>query len=568
MHTHRFAFFFRNGDMDMRRYSIRSLTVVVLVAGVIAATAGVSAAKTAKVAPGLTTKLSSQSIPLGGTARDTATVTGKAGKGSPTGTVTFSVCGPTSKAVACTSANVSFSVSGGLTGKAHRRSTTSVTIQPSTSGWYCFLDQYSGDTHYKAATDNDTSTECLDVTGGSGKATPTLTTATSPKSIPFGATAQDTATVTGNATFGAPTGTVTFSACGPTSKAMTCTSPNAGSATAQLSPGANNRSTASATLEPGSPGWFCFLDQYNGDSNYAAVTDNDSSTECVDVTNGGGTHTPTLTTATSPKSIPFGSTAQDTATVTGNATFGAPSGSVTFSACGPTTGPTPCTAPNAGSATAGLSPGANNRSTASVTLEPGSPGWYCFLDEYNGDSNYAAVTDNDTATECVDVTNGSGTTTPTLVTAVSPKTIALGSTADDIATVTGKAAFGAPTGSVTFSACGPTSAATPCTSPNVGPVAVELSPGANNRSTAGVSIDPGAPGWYCFLDEYNGDSNYAAVTDNNTATECLDVTGSAAGPNRAATTMTAPRNAAVIRSARRTIPASPSYTATKVVADG
>jgi hypothetical protein len=40
-----------------------------------------------------------------------------------------------------------------------------------------------------------------------------------------------------------------------------------------------------------------------------------------------------------------------------------------------------------------------------VTLQVNGTGWFCFLDEYSGDANYQAVSDNDTATECVDVTS-------------------------------------------------------------------------------------------------------------------------------------------------------------------
>ena len=56
-------------------------------------------------------------------------------------------------------------------------------------------------------------------------------------------------------------------------------------------------------------------------------------------------------------------------------------------------------------ATAGLSPESGNRSVTDVTVAPETPGWFCLLDEYNGDGNYKVVTDNDTATECFDATN-------------------------------------------------------------------------------------------------------------------------------------------------------------------
>jgi hypothetical protein len=371
-----------------------------------------------------------------------------------------------------------------------------------------------------------------------GKAKPTVTSALSSSSIPLGSTTNDTATVTGVAGDGAPTGSVTFAVCGPTASATPCTSPNGGSATVGLTTGKKHRSTATVTVEPNTTGWYCLLVTYSGDSHYKTASDNNAATECFDVTSGGGggTHTPTIKSSLSPSSIPAGSTSVDTVTMTGNTTAGSPTGYITFYACGPTSGPVACTSPNVGPASVELSPESGNRSYASVTIQAGSPGWYCFLDEYSGDSYYKAVSDNDTSTECLDVTSGGGggTYTPTIKSALSPSTVPYGESAVDTATVTGNATAGSPTGYVTFYACGPTASAAACTSPNVGPVSVELSPESGNKSYAAVTINPGGPGWYCFLDEYSGDSNYKAVSDNDPSTECLDVTGLAAAARHGA----------------------------------
>jgi hypothetical protein len=363
-----------------------------------------------------------------------------------------------------------------------------------------------------------------------GAATPTIKSAVGSASVSVGSTVSDTVTVTGKAKYGAPTGTVTINACGPTSSATPCTAPNPGSSTVSLSPGTKNHSTAIADLTPTSAGWYCFLDDYNGDTHYRPVSDNNAKTECFDASGSStGPITPTLKSVFSSSSIPLGSTDMDTATVTGNAAGGSPTGTVTFSACGPTTSATPCTSPNAGSATADVSQGPNDTSTAGATLVPNTTGWYCFLDQYSGDGNYNAVSDNNAATECVDVTGSSShPTTPTLKSVLSSSSVPFGSSAVDTATVTGSAADGSPTGTLTFSACGPTAAAAACTSPNVGPNTEEVSPESGDRAVASVTINPGAPGWYCFLDQYSGDGNYNAVTDNDTATECLDVTGSSA----------------------------------------
>jgi hypothetical protein len=359
-------------------------------------------------------------------------------------------------------------------------------------------------------------------------ATPTIKSAVSSPSVSVGSGDSDTVTVTGKAEYGAPTGRVVINVCGPTSSATPCTDPSLASATVSLSPGKKNRSTAIAEYAADSAGWYCYLDQYNGDTHYKPVSDNNATTECFDaIGSSTGPITPTLTSALTSSSIALGSTDIDTATVTGTSAGGSPTGTVTFSACGPTTAATPCTSPNAGSAPADVSPGPNNSSTASAAIDPGAPGWYCFFDQYSGDGNYSAVSDNDTTTECLDVTSSSShLATPTLKTAVGSATIALGSTDTDTATVTGTSHLGSPTGTVTFSACGPTSSATPCTAPDAGSASAGLSPGARHRSTASATIDPGSPGWYCFLDQYTGDAHYKPVSDNNAGTECLDVTGS------------------------------------------
>jgi hypothetical protein len=281
-----------------------------------------------------------------------------------------------------------------------------------TAGWYCFLDQYSGDSQYAAVAGNDPTTECVQATKGGG-ATPTITSAFDPPKVAPGNASVDTVTVTGNVAHGAPTGYMTFYACGPTAKATPCTNPNEGPATVEVYPASNDSSTAQAEVLATPVGWYCLLEEYSGDSYYKPVSDNSAPSECVHVTNGGGggqKYTPTISSVVTPRTVPYGDTALDTITVTGNATAGSPSGYVTVYACGPTSAATPCTTPNIGPADVELSPESGDRATGSATLDPGSPGWYCFLDQYTGDSNYRAVSDNRTGSECVHVTDGDSTT--------------------------------------------------------------------------------------------------------------------------------------------------------------
>ncbi len=80
-------------------------------------------------------------------------------------------------------------------------------------------------------------------------------------------------------------------------------------------------------------------------------------------------------------SIVLGNSNSDTAVVTGDATFGSPTGTVTFYECGPTASPTACTSQSneVGTGPVGLTAGASNTSSAtSVSFTPTSTGYWCF----------------------------------------------------------------------------------------------------------------------------------------------------------------------------------------------
>ncbi len=94
---------------------------------------------------------------------DTAYLTGAYGL-TPTGTVTFYVCGPeeTSTAVACTDAGTDLGAVT-LSGSGDAATATSASFTPSVVGLYCFLGVYSGDSHYSPASDGSTFDECFQV---------------------------------------------------------------------------------------------------------------------------------------------------------------------------------------------------------------------------------------------------------------------------------------------------------------------------------------------------------------------------------------------------------------------
>jgi hypothetical protein len=228
-------------------------------------------------------------------------------------------------------------------------------------------------------------------------------------------------------------------------------------------------------------------------------------------------------TATTPAnaSIVLGSGNTDGVTVTGNAAGGSPTGSVDFFDCGPTATAQACTSQaNAVGGATSLTPGAGNTSTAtSVSFTPTATGYWCFAGYYSGDSNYGASSDA-TVSECFHVTSA-GTVTATVPASAH---IAFGSSNTDKATVTGNAAGGSPTGSVSFYECGPTASAVACTSQsNAVGSPVALTSGAAHTATAtSPTFSPTGAGYWCFAGYYSGDGNYSASSDATTD-ECYEV---------------------------------------------
>jgi len=113
--------------------------------------------------PNLNTQPDPAYFMVGGSTKDTATVTGVSGL-TPTGSVTFYVCGPeqSSTAVSCSDAGTNVGAAS-LSGSGDTATATSPSVTPVTAGLYCFFAVYSGDSHYSSVADGDTSNECVTV---------------------------------------------------------------------------------------------------------------------------------------------------------------------------------------------------------------------------------------------------------------------------------------------------------------------------------------------------------------------------------------------------------------------
>ena len=98
---------------------------------------------------------------LGGSVTDSATVSGT-GDGTPTGTVSFFVCGPIASGTCSTGGSAVGSPVALSGGKA-----TSDAFAPSSVGRYCFRGDYSGDNNYSPSSDSSAG-ECFNVGGANG----------------------------------------------------------------------------------------------------------------------------------------------------------------------------------------------------------------------------------------------------------------------------------------------------------------------------------------------------------------------------------------------------------------
>ena len=115
---------------------------------------------------------------------------------------------------------------------------------------------------------------------------------------------------------------------------------------------------------------------------------------------------------------------------------------------------------------------------------------------------------------------------PTIVTTASPSFVTVNHTVTDAATITGTAANGLPSGSVSFFVCGASASQPDCstvgTGTSVGSSSVTTS-GTDSGTATSPTFTPTASGWYCFRAEYQPDANanYSPATETNKTSECF-----------------------------------------------
>lgn len=227
----------------------------------------------------------------------------------------------------------------------------------------------------------------------------------------------------------------------------------------------------------------------------------------------------TMTTDASSNSFEIGGSVSDSATISVTGINPpAPTGNVLFYLCGPAAGQSSCSASGTLIATVPL-PGTvngNNYTVSSGSQTPTTAGDYCFFATWAGDTNYpdgASVTNF--SDECFTVTPKQPAIN-TVATGQSPG-LPLGNSLDDTANLSGTAnkPNGNPAGgTITFTAYGPHSDTTTCTTVAYTSVVSVNGDGAYVASTGVLpgtntpagAFTPTAPGTYNWIAVYSGDS--------------------------------------------------------------
>ncbi len=392
-------------------------------------------------------------------------------------------------------------------------------------------------------------------------------TAPSSTSVSPGTSVTDHITITGsgsgNPPFPSSPPNVVFSMCGPIPAADTCsghTTTTVGVSKALTHTATQGVSEATSdavntAANPLTPGHYCFVGSWAGDSNYTSGASDGGTNECFDVIQ---IPTTTVTTPTDSSGVALGTgtlalgtSLYDKAVVTGTAAGGNPPGSVNFFVCSGAqlsgaAGSEVCAA-GAGTALSGnpraLSPVAGSNNSSSVISSPAvvasTAGVYCFRATYTPTGSvYTGSNDTGHHSECVTV----GPEDTTTVTTPSATTGKVNDTFTDHAVVTAvNNADGTPTGTVTFFICNPTEVAANSGDCHTGgtqigsPVTAAAVAGSNPPASSADStpaVTANVVGKWCFRAVYtpggaNG-ANYNGSSDGS-ATECFTISDTTSG---------------------------------------
>ena len=422
--------------------------------------------------PTISTTLSASSVAVGGSDYDTAVLSGAST--DAVGSVSYAVYDN----------STCISTFGGLVATLGPVTVTNGAVPASadwtatgTAGTYYFVASYSGD-----ADDDAAASGCAAEPITVMQDTPTISTQLSSTSVAFGATAFDTALLTG--TGAGAGGSVTYSVYDNAA----CAS-GGGGLLATLGPfTVTNGSVPNSSdwTASGAPGTYYFVASYSGDANDASATGG-CGAEPITVTQ----DAPSISTQLSATTVAMGGTVHDSAAMVGSsATAG---GTVTYSVYGSSN----CT-------TLLGTLGPVTVTNGSVLSSPdwtatGTAGTDYFVASYSGDTDNASATSG-CATEPITVSQDQ----PGVTAAVSSPSVVIGATVYGTATLSGSTATAG--GTVSYSVYGNANCSGLITL--LGPVTVTN--GTVPDSPDWTAIGPAQTNY--FVASYSGDSNNASAS--------------------------------------------------------
>lgn len=435
----------------------------------------------------------SANVAPGTSATDTATVSGAAG--TPTGTVTFFLCGPgVSTAGGCATGG---SQVGSPIALVNGNATSPATTATSSVGRYCWRAQYSGDAIYAASTHTNGTTECFDV----AKRDPSIQTTASATGIEQqpGVSVSDTALLSGSA--GTPSGTVTFFLCAPSQVTASGCATGGTQVGTPITLSGSGSATSATTNATTATGTYCWRAEYSGDAIYSAASHTNTTSECFTVVSAPPAPLdPTMTTTSNPSGAGVlpGASVVDLATVAGDPGAPVPTGTVTFFLCGPSTvSSSGC--PTGTQIGGPVTLDGNGRATSPATTATTAIGTHCWRAVYSGDSNYLGAAHTNATSECFTTQKAA----PSIQTVPKPSRAEVGDRIHDTASVAGGSA---PTGNVTFRLYAPKD--DDCSG---SPVYVDTVPLINGEATSG-SYEVTEFGRYRWIATYSGDARNLSAT--------------------------------------------------------
>jgi hypothetical protein len=410
--------------------------------------------------PTVATTLSSNSVSIGDSVHDSATLSGVTSDAG--GTVTYTVYSDNT----CTTSVAS----GGTKTVTNGIVPDSDAVTFNSAGTFYWQASYSGDANNSSAT-SDCTSEQLVVNPNA----PTIATVLSDTSVAIGASVHDSATLTG-ATANAG-GTVTYSVYSDSS----CTTSVASGGTKTVT---NGVVPDSDSVSFNSAGTFYWQASYSGDANNDPATSACTS-EIVTV----NPNAPGITTLLSSNSVSIGTAVHDSATLSGaTSTAG---GTVTYTVYSDNTCTTSVASGGTKTVTNGIVPDSDP-----VTFN--SAGTFYWQASYSGDVNNSSATSDCTSEQLVVNPNA-----PTIATVLSDTSVAIGTAVNDSATLSG--ATGNAGGTVTYSVYSDSS----CTT--------SVASGGTKTVTNGVvpdsdSVSFNSAGTFYWQAAYSGDANNDSAT--------------------------------------------------------